>query len=109
MPKLRARQKTKYFLVSYGESQTISLLEKFNDSDSVINKICNIVIHNLKCEEIQYDIQFQSCSCLLTQSEKQKTIRKHKSTMQKRLLADKREKMQIWNRLRRRLRLRKLV
>ena len=82
-------QKTKYFLVASNEKQTINLFEKFNDSSSVINKICNIITQKLKCEEIEYNIQFISCSCQLTKSERQKIIRKHKSTIQKSLLADK--------------------
>ena len=77
--------------MSCGEKQTINLLEKFNDSESVINKVCNIVKPDLKCEEIQYNIQFLSCSSQLTQSEKQKIIRKHKSTMEKRSIADMRK------------------
>ena len=84
-------KKTKYFLVSCGEKQTINLFEKLNDSESVINKVCNIVKPDLKCEEIQYNIQFLSCSSQLTQSEKQKIIRKHKSTMEKRSIADMRK------------------
>ena len=45
------------------EGQTIKLFEKFTDSDSVIDKICNIVTQKLKCDEIEYDIQFFLCSC----------------------------------------------
>ena len=52
-----------------------------------LNKCTRSIL--FKCEEIEYDIQFFSCSCLLTKSERQKIIRKHKSTTQKRLLADK--------------------
>ena len=37
------KQKTKYFLVSCNEKQTIHLFEKFTDSSSVINKFCNII------------------------------------------------------------------
>ena len=81
-------QKTKYFLVACSERQTINLSEKFTDSDTVIDKICNIVTQKLKDEEIEYDIQFLSCSCSqLTKSERQKISRKHKSTTQKGLLA----------------------
>ena len=83
------RQKTKYFLVACNERQTINLLGKFTDSHSVIDNICNIVTQKLKCDEIEYDIQFFSCSCQLTKSEPQKIIRKHQTTTQKRLLADK--------------------
>ena len=69
------------------ERQTIKLFENFTDSG--IDKICNIVTQKLKCDEIEYDIQFFSCSCQLTKSEPQKIIRKHQTTTQKRLLADK--------------------
>ena len=71
------------------ERQTIKLFENFTDSG--IDKICNIVTQKLKCDEIEYDIQFFSCSCQLTKSERRKIIRKHKykSTTQKRLLAEK--------------------
>ena len=73
------RQITKYFwLHACNERQTIKLFEKC--TDSVIDKICNIVTQKLKCEEIEYDIQFFSCLCPLTKSEKQKIVRKHTST-----------------------------
>ena len=85
------RQKTKYYLVACNETQTVNLFETFTDTGSVIDKICNIVKQKLKCEEIEYDIQFLSCSCHLTKSERQKVLRKHKSTTQKRSLSDKRK------------------
>ena len=75
-------------MVACPESQTITLFGKFTDSDSVIDKICNIATQKLKCDEIEYDIQFFSCSCQLTKSEKQKILRKHKSTAHKILLAN---------------------
>ena len=70
------------------ERQTIKLFENFTDSG--IDKICNIVTQKLKCDEIEYDIQFFSCLYQLTK-ERQKIVRKHKSTCttQKRSLADK--------------------
>ena len=58
------RQKTKYFLVACDEGQTIKLFEKFSDSDSVIDKICNIVTQKLKCDEIEYDIHLKKQSNL---------------------------------------------
>ena len=74
-------QKTKYFWWhACNERQTIKLFEKCTDSDSVIDKICNIATQKLKCEEIEYDIKFFSCSCPLTKSERQKIVRKHTST-----------------------------
>ena len=85
------RQKTKYYLVACNETQTVNLFETFTDTGSVIDKIGNIVKQKLKCEEIEYDIQFLSCSCHLTKSERQKVLRKHKSTTQKRSLSDKRK------------------
>ena len=65
-------QKTKYFLVACNERQTINLFEQFNDTEVLINKFCHIVTQKLKCEEMQYNIQFLSCSCQLTKSERQK-------------------------------------
>ena len=85
------RQKTKYYLVACNETQTVNLFETFTDTGSVIDKICNIVKQKLKCEEIEYDIQFLSCSCHLTKSERQKVLTKHKSTTQKMSLSDKRK------------------
>ncbi len=48
---------------------------------------------NLKCNEVQYIIKFLSCVlCELTNSDRKKIVRKHKSSAQKKLLADKRKK-----------------
>ena len=85
------QKRTKYFLVACDESQTINLFENFTDSDSLINKFCNIVSHKLKSDEIEYNIQFLSCSCQSTKSEKQKITQKHKSSTQKKLIADRKE------------------
>ena len=72
-------------------SQTLNLFEQFNDIDCLINTFCHIVTERLECDEIEYDIQFLSCSCQITKSEREKVVRKHKSTTQKRLLDDKRK------------------
>ena len=72
-------------------SQTLNLFEQFNDIDSLINTFCHIVTKRLECDEIEYDIQFLSCSCQITKSEREKVVRKHKSTTQKRSLDDKRK------------------
>ena len=84
------RQKTKYVLMACDElSQTIKFCEKFTDLDSVINKIYNIVTQKLRYDKIEYDVQFFSCSCQLSKSEKQKILRNHESTTHKMLLANK--------------------
>ena len=70
------------------ESQTINLFETFTDSGSLVNKFCNIVSHKLKSDEIQYNIQFLSCSCQLTKSERQKITKKHKFSTHKKLIAN---------------------
>ena len=92
-----SQQKTKYFLVACNERQTINLFEKITDFDSVIDKICIVVTQKLECDEIEYDIQFLSCSCQLTKLERQKMVRKYKSSAQKRLIANKsKENNLIW-------------
>ena len=83
------QKRTKYFLVACDESQTINLFE--NVTDSLINKFCNIVSHKLKSDEIEYNIQFLSCSCQSTKPERQKITQKHKSSTQKKLIADRKE------------------
>ena len=86
------KRQIKYFLVACNKiCQTINLFEQFNDIDSLINTICHIVTQRVECEEIEYDILFLLCYCQLTKSERQKVQRKHKSTMQKRSLNDKRK------------------
>ena len=87
--RMQKEQKQNIFWCRVLKGKQSIYFEKFNDYDSFINKVCNIVTPNLKCEEIQYSIRFLSCSSQLTQSDKLKIIRKHKSTMQKRLLSDK--------------------
>ena len=70
------KKETKFFLVACDESQTINLFEKFTDSDSLVNKCCNIVSHKLKSDEIEYNIRFLSCLCQLTTSERQNITQK---------------------------------
>ena len=96
------------------ESQTIIFFGTFTDSDSLVNKFCNIVSHKLKCDETQYNIQFLSCSCQLTKPEMQKITKKHKSSIQKKLIANRKNyailrTMQTWNMLRKNLSERKLL
>ena len=65
--------------------------------DSIIDKICIVVTQKLEGDEIEYDIQFFSCSCQLTKLERQKMVRKYKSSAQKRLIANKsKENNLIW-------------
>lgn len=78
-------------MIKGDERQTIYLFETFTNSDSIINKLCNIVTQKLKCEEIEYNIKFSSCLCQLTTPERQKITRKHKSTTQIKLIANKRK------------------
>ena len=91
------QNRTKYFLVALNKSQTINLFEKFCDSDSLVNKFCNIVSHKLKSDEIQYNIKFLSCSCQLTKPERQKIIKKHKSTTEKKSIADRKKQCKFEN------------
>ena len=83
--------------MALNKSQTINLFEKFCDSDSLVNKFCNIVSHKLKSDEIQYNIKFLSCSCQLTKPERQKIIKKHKSTTEKKSIADRKKQCKFEN------------
>ena len=74
--------------MSCDESQTIDLFEKITDSDSLLNKLCDIPSHKLKSDEIQYNIQYVSCLCQLTKPEKLKITKTQKSSTQKKLIVD---------------------
>ena len=58
--------------------------------DCLIDKIYEFSMKQVKCENVSYDLQFLSCSHNLSNSERQKVIRKHKSSGQKRAILEKR-------------------
>ena len=58
------------------------------DVNSVIGRFSDIAKKQFKCEEIQFIIQFISRSCQLLKSERQKIVRKHKSSAHKRTLSE---------------------
>jgi hypothetical protein len=80
-------KRTNYFLVACYEMQKINVFEKFTDSKFLVNKISTIVKNKCNRDDMDYNIQFLSCTCSLTKREKQKVSRKHKSSRQKSLVA----------------------
>lgn len=78
---------TKYFLIGYFADQKLNVFEKFNDIDYVVDMLSNIVRQRLGCNETHYNIQFLSCFCKFTKSQKNNVLRNHKSFAQKQLCA----------------------
>ena len=85
------KRMTKYFLVTCNETQTINVFKELGNVDLLVDNIFNIVFGKRDCEQVQYKINFLSCVCDLTKSERQRIMRKHRSGVQKRLRGDKRK------------------
>ena len=82
---------TKYFLIGYFSDQELNVFEKFNDVNTVVDILSDIVQQRLGCNETLYNIQFLSCSCELTKPQKNKVLRNHKFLVQKQLCAKQRQ------------------
>ena len=79
-------KKLTYFLVGCKELQTVQrhIFEQFNDIHNLINMIYSFATtQNETSGEIECKVQFLSCSTQATKSEKQKALKKHKTTTQK--------------------------
>jgi hypothetical protein len=85
------KRMTKYFLVTCNETQTINVFKELGNVDLLVDNIFNIVFGKRDCEQVQYKLNFLSCVCDLTKSERQRIMRKHRSGVQKRLRGDKRK------------------
>lgn len=84
-----AKQKTKYFLVWCNQQQTVNLFEQFCDTDFLINMIYDVATQDEACGVIECKLQFLSCLTQATKSEKQKALKKHKTTTQKKVHCNK--------------------
>ena len=83
-------KKTKYFVMEFHESQGLQVFEH-NHVDSLIETLCKIVTKKFNCHELEYCIQFLLCTSHLTNTQRQRIMKKHKSTSQKKLSANKRK------------------
>ena len=83
---------TKYFLLTYNEmQQKFGLFEKYSSPNFLVNKLYEISTEVLKREEVGYTVEFLSCLHQLSKSEKQRIVRKHKSSEHKRAISEKRK------------------
>ena len=73
---------TKYFLIGYFADKELNVFEKFDNINAVVDILCKIVQEKLLSHQTQYNIQFISCSCELTKSQKNKVLQNHKSLLQ---------------------------
>ena len=67
----QTRGTTKFAVSAFDDSKRPYLFEVVDDIDSLINIICSIVSDKFAYDELQYEIQFISCFCQLTRTERQ--------------------------------------
>lgn len=77
--------------MEFHENQRLQVLEH-NHVDSLIETLCKIVTKKFNCQEIEYCIQFLLCTSQITNTERQRIMKKHKTTSQKKFTANKCEK-----------------
>ena len=71
------------------KQQTVNLFEQFCDTDFLINMIYDVATQDEACGVIECKLQFLSCLTQATKSEKQKALKKHKTTTQKKVHCNK--------------------
>ena len=75
---------TKYFLVAPSETRELNLFKQLSDSNSVVDRLCDILnLNEPDVDEAEYILQFLSIPCALAKLERQRILRKHKSNAQK--------------------------
>ena len=71
---------TKYNLVAYNGSLEKIRFELCGTVQCLIDKLRIFCMKQLKCQNVLYNVQFLSCSHKFSNSERQKIVRKHKSS-----------------------------
>ena len=84
---------TKFVVSAFDDSETPHLFQVVEDIDSLINIICCIASYKFAGDEVHHQIQFLSCLCPLTRSDRQKITRKHKSSVRKQETVKKTERI----------------
>jgi hypothetical protein len=79
---------TKYYVIAFNKTGKVDVFQDFYDADFLVQTLCNLVTKEFKCDEIEYCIKFLSCSSQLSNTVRQKVMRKHKSTAHKKLIAN---------------------
>lgn len=72
--------------MEFHENQGLQVLEH-NHVDSLIETLCKIVTKKFNCQEIEYCIQFLLRTSQITNTERQRIMKKHKTTSQKKFTA----------------------
>lgn len=85
----KTRASITFFFISFNESQGLKIL-KASDTNSLVQIVCESVTKTINSNETEYYIQFVLCTCQLDKAEKQKILKCHKSSEQKREIAAKR-------------------
>ena len=75
-----ARQKMSYHVFVYNSCKATNVLKTFSDVDSVIDLFCSIIQSKFNCFETKYEVAFLRCLSELSNIERKKMIRKHRST-----------------------------
>ena len=79
---------TKYYLIAYNGLLGKIGIEICDNPSSLIDKLYEFSM-KVNCENVSYDVQFLSCSHKLSNSERQRIVRKHKSSGEKRTISEK--------------------
>ena len=73
-------KRTKYFLVSPDETRELNLFKQLTDLHSVVGRLCDILnLNEPRLDEVEYILQFLTIPSVLSKSERQRVLRKHKS------------------------------
>ena len=71
--------------------QKFGSFKKYSSLNFLVNKLYEISTEVLKREEVGYTVEFLSCLHQLSKSERQRIVRKHKSSEHKRAISEKRK------------------
>jgi DNA replication protein DnaC len=74
-----AKRKKTYFIYAASENEQYNIFEKVSGIVPLVRTICDIVVKQ-DFPEVQFEIQFLSCSSKLLSAERKYIVRKHKSS-----------------------------
>ena len=88
------REKTKYFIVSSDETRKLNFFEELANAYFVVSRFCDILdLNNIEEQEVKYTLQFLSTTSTLTNIERKKVLRKHKSVKKREVVSANRRKL----------------
>ena len=81
----RVKQGLCYNVLVYEISKQANAVDIFLNVNSLLDMFCDLVISKFNCCEKNFEILFLSCSCELSNKERKQIVRKHKSSVKKKV------------------------